>query len=144
MKPRKRKVVAIDDSSRQIPGATSDSSGGSNPATTNGSLEPFVVDRTEELRVYDCHRCGYCCTVDLIPIDETLIDRDALYLIECRGGQLVRLEGSTRLFVQYPLRCKYLQSSMACGLWNTPIRPVQCERSPCLHGRVSPAILDWM
>ena len=109
------------------------------------SMEPAVTDHTQSVSIVrDCRRCGWCCTVDLVPIKPELIDRDSLYLIECRGGQLVNIQGQPGLYIQYPLRCKYLQSNMLCALWNTPIRPAPCENSPCLQGRITPAVLDWM
>jgi len=110
-------------------------------------IRPFVetIDTVDEPVVLpECQRCGFCCTVDLIPIERSKLTVEGLFLIESRNGRVVTIDGHEGLYLEYPLRCKFLTSNMLCALWDTPIRPAPCEKSGCLNGRVKPADLGFL
>jgi len=90
----------------------------------------------------ECRRCGWCCTVDYVPVDRSKLNVESLFLITARGGRIVRMDGVEGLFIEYPLRCNHLTQAMGCSLWDTPIRPSQCEKSACIDGHIHAADLD--
>ena len=111
-------------------------------------VRPFVetiIDTVDDPVVLpECQRCGFCCTVDLIPIERSKLTVEGLFLIESRNGRVVTIDGHEGLYLEYPLRCKFLTSNMLCALWDTVIRPAPCEKSGCLNGRVKPADLGFL
>jgi len=111
--------------------------------------DPVVIDLTTEYPPVPvarpvCERCGLCCTLDYIPVNRSSLTVEGLFLIKSRGGRVVTLDGDPGLYLEYPLRCTYLTPMMTCGLWDTPLRPVPCEQSPCLKGRVREADLSFL
>ena len=120
---------------------------GSPPAGLDDS--PVIIDLTTEYPPVPvarpvCERCGLCCTLDYIPVNRSSLTVEGLFLIKSRGGRVVTLNGDPGLYLEYPLRCAYLTPMMTCGLWDTPLRPVPCEQSPCLKGRVREADLSFL
>ena len=107
------------------------------PAIQEDPVDPPII-------MQNCQRCGFCCTVDLIPIDRSKLTVEGLFLIESRNGRVVTIDGQEGLYLEYPLRCKFLTSNMLCALWDTPIRPAPCEKSCCLNGRVKAADLTFL
>jgi len=85
----------------------------------------------------ECKRCGWCCTVNIIPIIPGTIDTDTIELLVCRGISIVTIDGWPGEFMLEKAVCCHLEPTMLCSLHTCGLKPKKCREAECIQDKVS-------